>query len=220
MLLRSAVASGALASAILLGLLTATPGHAATIGATGNWSSDVADEPTPPSALISFSGLMTNSPGTGFLAGYSLDSIGDLPLVSIGGTIYGVASDFDGGSWKVYSNGSGDQVSFDLNTDATWNRFFDPGDNDASWTQIGEYSGTYTLPDGSTTAGTGFLNMSSSGDVNERAKTFQLTQQGTEPQPIPLPASAWFLLGASGFMGYIGRKRARKPCCRERLIAV
>jgi hypothetical protein len=208
MLFQSIAASGALASAVLLGVLSAAPSYAATIGTAGNWSSDVADVAAPASALLSFTNFQTISAGTGFLTGYSLEAMADLPLILLGGITYGIdTSLFDGDSWKVYSNGAGEEIAFNLNTDATWQRFFDPVDDDASWTQVGEYSGTYILPDGTAVAGTGFLNMSSSGRGSDRARTFQQTQAGEEPQVIPLPASGFLLLGASGLLGFAGFRR-------------
>lgn len=193
------------------------PGHAASIGVAGLWSSETAEAPNPDSVLLAFDSFNTIAPGTGIFSGFEAVSIAPLPLFRtaileetaaiVRGSYAIDTAAFDGTSWKIYENTEGQQIVFNLDTDATWTREFDVADTDTSWEQgdnaagLSEYSGTYILPDGSTIAGTGVLNLSSSG----AARTYETTQQTTSV--IPLPASAWLLLGASSLLAYLGRRR-------------
>ncbi len=211
----------AVAAATVAMVLTASPGHAVTagsIGVAGEWRSATSEQANPDSALLEFFNLVVLPAGTGFLAGYSPVSVGDLPLNRVTvlqddanavRAVYELDMSFTGERWKVYENDAGAQIVFNLNTDATWLRFFDRDDTDTSWAQWnkdvglpGEFSGTYLLPDGTILAGTGILNASSAG----QARTFEVTQQSSA---IPLPATAWLLLGASAFLGYFGRRKGR-----------
>ncbi len=214
--------TSAVAAAAIVGIVAASPSYAVTtssIGIAGPWSSSTAEVPNPASVLLSFDSVFAVVPGTGFLSGYDPVSISDLPLNRVSvlqddaaavRSIYAIdTSSFDGKSWKVYQNGAGDEIVFNLDTDATWRRSFDIADTDTSWAQsengagLLEYTGTYILPDGTSVAGTGILNASSSGE----ARLFENSQQA---QVIPLPAGAWLLLGASGLLvGFLSRRKIR-----------
>lgn len=212
---------GGVASAAAVAFLAASPVQAASIGVTGAWESETSSEADPADVVLQFMNLSTPGGGTGFLAGYEATSIGDLILQrddsssNDEGDVFGYYSIntelFDGSGWKRYQDGQGNVIVFDLDTDATWRRFFDSSDRDTSWAQdansegLFEYSGTYTLPDGTKLRGSGILNASASGD----AQLFENTQQSTEgsPEVIPLPATVWLLFGASGVLGYFGRRK-------------
>jgi hypothetical protein len=217
--LRSLTLPSSIASALVLVVLGGSPSHAVTtasVGVAGSWSSATAEVANPPSAVLSFSNLFAVSPGDGFLTGYNPVSIDDLPLVrttvlensaSSVRAIYAIdTAIFDGLAWKTYEDASGNEIVFNLDTDATWLRFFDKADTDTSWEQwdnasgMLEYTGTYILPGGQQIAGTGVLNASSGGN----ARVFETTQSATV---IPLPATAWLLLGAAGLMGFVGRRK-------------
>ncbi len=193
-------------------------------GFAGTWDRSAGGQ-APTSTVLSFDNLVTLT-ATGIFEGYSIDSVKDLPLVMIAGSmvdtgdavgaLYEIdtSGGFDGVEWKTYTNEAGDEITFDLALDATWRRIYDKKDEDATWQQgansdgVFEYDGLYFLPaslGGGLIFGRGILNAS---EVME-SKTFQVTQgagENNQPAVIPLPGTALLLFSAIGAIGAFRRR--------------
>lgn len=199
----------AAAGAVAFSALAGSQAQAASVGFGGVWE-ETGTGSAPVATTLSFDNLFTFV-ATGFFSGYDATLVKPLDLVltssqTVGDTVlseYAIVGGYDGTAWKTYFDGS-DEITFDLDLDATWVRTFDVNDGDLNYDQgpngdgVFEYTGTYTLADGTTVAGRGQLNASSAG----QASTFEITQTA-----VPVPAAVW-LMGTA--MGLLGAARIRR----------
>ena len=205
------IATGAFGIAVFT--LVPAVATASSIGFAGLWSeSDASAEPL--SNTLSFDSTTTLF-SDGIFAGYEAANVNPLEFSAISTTNdgvtaltrYGLASGYDGSAWKTYENEAGDVITFDLDLDATWVRTFDIADGDVNYEQgsnadgVFEYTGIYTFGDGSSFFGRGQLNASS----DEEARVYEVTQA---VNVIPLPGTAWLLIGAIGGLGVMRRRNA------------
>lgn len=201
-----AVVAGALATFAL----APVSASASSIGFAGLWqeSDSSANPGTNTLSFDSFTTLFAD----GIFTGYQATSVKalDFTATAFGNngvsalTTYAISTGYDGTAWKTYTNRAGDVITFDLDLDATWLRTFDLADSDVNYEQaqnsagVFEYTGTYTLADGSTLFGRGSLNASKEG----AAALYEITQTA-----VPLPAAAWLMVAAIGALGAVGRRK-------------
>jgi hypothetical protein len=205
------IVSGAAAIAVLAGVgIAAAPAQAAIIGAIEfDGELDLSDPGgVAPPATTTFTnfGNFVDVETTGIFTGYAPVSVGNLELTNTEGNLYALSDAPE--PWKIYENSAGDQITFTFTDTPVWTRALDAL-GAVEYVNIGGtpsgYEGFYTLPDGSTADGAGFLNLSRSADGTTLRAEFEITQEAA--RGVPEPASILGLLAVGGLGLGLKRKK-------------